>query len=541
MTAWLVSAWRARRRHRVEGVAASLSLSTVLPAVGGIVITVLLWFLAWRSRDSSLSPAGYALFVGSAATLATSVVAVLQRQVGGSTRDQLAEIAHRATHDELTGLPNREELHQRLEAALVDGYRHDRIVGVLFLDLDGFKAVNDRFGHGVGDDLLKAFGERLRDVVRANDVVARFGGDEFVVVCQGATRESAIEEIAANIRRAFEQPLRFGRREQAIAPSIGVAVASRRNPATPVELISHADQAMYRAKREHAGVRVFDDAQRREVLDRREVERALVPALAEGQFCVHYQPIVSVSDSRVVALEALLRWKHPIHGVIGAERFLPVAEESGILSRLSDMVLRESTGQMSLWNRLHPAAADPGHPDPGLSVGINVAEGQLVDPAFPDRLAEVLEWAGLPASRLSLEIGEELLLRRAPDSADALRRLSQVGVGLVVDDFGTSRAALARTRNLDLVDQLKIDDSLVSAMVTDDVARAVVEASVSLARSLGLQAMAEGVETIEQKQMLASMGIDHMQGFLFLRPVTAEDLMSSGMIGSSALEGIGIE
>ena len=518
-----------------------MSMSTVLPAVGGVAITALLWLLAWRSWDSTMSPAGYALLTGSAATLATSAVAVLQRQVGGATRDQLAEIAHRATHDELTGLPNREELHQRLEAALVDGYRHDRIVGVLFLDLDGFKAVNDRFGHGAGDDLLQAFGARLRDVVRANDVVARFGGDEFVVVCQGATRESAIEEIATNIRRAFEQPLRFGRREQAIAPSIGVAVASRRSPATPVELISHADQAMYRAKREDGGVSVFDDAHRREVLDRREVERALVPALAEGQFYVHYQPIVSVSGLRVAGLEALLRWKHPIHGIIGTERFLPVAEESGMLSRLSDVVLRESTAQMSLWNRLRLVGGEPGDPEPGVSIGINVAEGQLVDPAFPDRLAEVLEWAGLPASRLSLEIGEDLLLRRAPDSADALRRLSEVGVGLVVDDFGTSRAALARTRNLDLVDQLKIDDSLVRAMMTDDVARAVVEASVSMARSLGLQAMAEGVETVDQRDMLEDMGIDLMQGFLFLRPLAAEDLESRGVIGSSALQGIGVE
>jgi diguanylate cyclase (GGDEF)-like protein len=288
----------------------------------------------WRA---SLSTPGCILLTGSTVTLAMTVVALLQRQCGGSTRDQLAAIVHRATHDELTGLPNRKELHQRLDAALVDGYRHDRVVGVLFLDLDGFKDINDLMGHSAGDDLLRAFGQRLRAIVRANDVVARFGGDEFVVLCQGAVRESAIEEVAENILRAFEQPMVVGRRQLAIRPSIGVAVASRQNPATPIELISHADQAMYRAKRERSGVQVFDDAQRREVLDKREVERAILPALAEGQFLVHYQPIISVSRARVVGHEALLRWQHPIHGIIGTERFLPVAEEAGLLGRLSDV------------------------------------------------------------------------------------------------------------------------------------------------------------------------------------------------------------
>ena len=511
----------------------SLTVSVVLIATAGATATLGLWWLASVSGPGIDSPALYAVLTGSLATLATTGAALLQRLFGRSTRDQIAAITHRATHDELTGLPNREELQQRLEAALVDGYRHDRIVGVLFLDLDDFKAVNDRMGHDAGDDLLRAFGTRLREVVRANDVVGRLGGDEFVVVCQGATRETAIVEMAENVRRAFELPLTFGRRQLAIAPSIGVAVASRQSPATPVELISHADQAMYRAKREKSGVRVFDDAQRREVLDRREVERALVPALAEGQFRVHFQPIVSVSVARVIGLEALLRWQHPIHGIIGTERFLPVAEEAGMLGRLSDVALREAASQMSLWNER--LAEGPGAAD--LFVGINVAERQLVDPTFPDRLAEIVTWAGVRAGQIALEIGEDLLLRRADESANVLRRLSELGVALVVDDFGTSRASLARSRSLDMVDHLKIDRSLVGAMARDDVARAVVEASVSMARALDLEVIAEGVETLEQRLLLEDLGIDRMQGYLFLRPLSAEELEDRGMITDPRLVG----
>ena len=339
--------------------------------------------------------------------------------------------------------------------------------------------------------------------------------------------------LAENVRRAFELPLTFGRRELAIVPSIGVAVASRQSPATPIELITHADQAMYRAKRDKSGVRVFDDAQRREVLDRREVERALVPALAEGQFRVHYQPIVSVGAGRVIGLEALLRWQHPIHGIIGTERFLPVAEEAGMLGRLSDVALREAASQMSLWNE----HTTPGSGPAPLFVGINVAERQLIDPMFPERLADVVIWAGVPAGQIALEIGEDLLLRRADESANVLRRLSELGVALVVDDFGTSRAALSRSRSLDMVDHLKIDRSLIGAMARDDVARAVVEASVSMARALDLEIIAEGVETLEQRFLLEEMGIDRMQGYLFLRPLSAEELEQRGMIADPRLVG----
>jgi EAL domain-containing protein (putative c-di-GMP-specific phosphodiesterase class I) len=360
-------------------------------------------------------------------------------------------------------------------------------------------------------------------------------------VCQGVTRETAIEEIATNVRKAFAQPLKFGRREQALSPSIGVSVASRQRPATPIELISQADQAMYRAKRDRAGVRIFDEAQRREVLDRREVERALMPALAEGQFRVHYQPIVSVSRSRVVGLESLLRWMHPIHGIIGTERFLPVAEEAGMMGRLSDVVLRESAGQLSMWNERYGSAGGDGDGSGGpfdLTVGINMAERQLMDPTFPDHLSEILAWAGIQPNRLSLEIGEDLLLRRADEAASVLRRLAEIGVGLVVDDFGTSRTALARSRSLDLVSHLKIDRSLIAAMIRNDVARAVVESSVSMARALDLQVTAEGVETPEQRDMLEQFGIDRMQGFLFLRPLSADELEERGIIAGADLTGI---
>lgn len=456
------------------------------------------------------------LVVGLAATVMTTAVVALQRLLSRETSAHLRAMEHRASHDQLTGLLGRDELRARLDISLRSAYRHDRVVGVLFLDLDGFKAINDSMGHEAGDALLIAFGARLRASVRSEDLVARFGGDEFVVVTLGLERESAVREVAENIRREFERPISIEEGDILMTPSIGVAVGSRTSPVGPDDLLANADQAMYRAKKLRLGVEVFDDHQRREGLNRREVEQALVPALADGQFQVFYQSIVSESQSRTVGLEGLVRWQHPVHGTLGPDRFLAVAEEAGLVARLGEVVMREAVAQTSVWNHLY-----------GLShraqVGVNLAERQLVDPSFADRVAEILAWAGVRPDQLDLEVGEDLLLRRVDDSNRTLFRLAELGCRIVIDDFGIATGAFSRIGGLGLVRAVKIDRSIIRELGIDPVAGAVVESTVSMARALDIEVIAEGVETTEQRRLVLESGIDLMQGFLFQQPVPAAE------------------
>ncbi len=488
----------------------------LLPGALGLALTVGLSLWIGHRRDFALEGGGVTLVAGFAVTVVMTAAMALQRLASGQTHARLREMEHRASHDELTGLLARDELRARLDIALRSAHRHDRVVGVLFLDLDGFKAINDSMGHEAGDELLKGFGQRLRASVRSEDLVARFGGDEFVVVTLGLERESAVREVAENIRREFESPVEVPDGSILMTPSVGVAVGSRRNPVGPDDLLANADQAMYRAKRLRLGIEVFDDRQRREVLDRREVQQALVPALADGQFQVYYQPIVSASEETTVAVEGLVRWQHPVHGTLGPDRFLAVAEEAGLLARLGEVVMREAVAQTSVWNHLYGT-------ERRTRVGVNLAERQLVDPTFADRVAEILAWAGVGAEQLDLEVGEELLLRRIDDSSRVLHRVAELGCRIVIDDFGITHGSFSRIRDLDIVRGVKIDRSIIAGLGKDNVSRAVVEATVSMAKALDIEVIAEGVETVHQRSMVIDLGIDLMQGFLFQQPVPAEE------------------
>lgn len=507
---------RSRRRLSRRSLVEQVALSLLVPAAVGLAVTTLLSASVRSGIAIEYGLDVIVLISGFAVTASICAVVAIQRLVSGTTHARLRAMEHKASHDELTGLLARDELRARLDTALRSAYRHDRVVGVLFLDLDGFKGINDSMGHEAGDALLQGFADRLRRSVRSEDLVARFGGDEFVVVTLGLERESAVREVAENIRKSFEHPIDIPEGKILMTPSVGVALGSRLNPAGPDELVAHADQAMYRAKRLKTGIQVFDERQRREVLDRREVEQALVPALADGQFQVFYQPIVSETEGRTIALESLIRWKHPVHGTLGPDRFLPVAEEAGLLARLGEVVMREAVAQTSVWNHLYG-------PDHHPVVSVNLAERQLVDPSFPDRVAEILEWAGVSADQLGLEVGEELLLRRIGDSNRVLHRLSALGCRLIVDDFGIAHGAFSRIRDIDLVDLVKIDRTIIAGLDADNVARAVVEATVSMANALDIAVVAEGVEREQQRLAVVDLGIDLMQGFLFLPPVPADE------------------
>lgn len=451
------------------------ALSALLPAALGLVVTVGLSTWIGQRRDFVLDGGSVTLVTGIAVTVVMAATISLQRMSSAQMHARLREMEHRASHDELTGLLARDELRARLDVALRSAYRHDRVVGVLFLDLDGFKAINDSMGHEAGDELLRGFADRLRSSVRQEDLVARFGGDEFVVVTLGLERESAVREVAENVLRAFEIPIAIDDGNILMTPSVGTAIGSRLNPTGPDDLLANADQAMYRAKRLRLGV------------------------------------------------EGLVRWQHPVHGVLGPDRFLEVAEEAGLLARLGEVVMHEAVAQTSVWNHLYG-------PQHAVCVGVNLAERQLVDPAFADRVAEVLAWAGIGADQLALEIGEELLLRRIGDSSRVLHRVAELGCRIVIDDFGITHGALSRIRDLDLVRAVKIDRSVIAGLGKDNIARAVVEATVSMATALDIEVIAEGVETDEQQAMVVDLGIDLMQGFLFQQPLPAEEFERTGSL-----------
>lgn len=497
-------------------------LAVGVPIAVGFVVTIGFTLAAGHGAFSQRGASTAVLAAGATTTIVVSSVVEIQRRLGNATREYMRDLERRTRHDQLTGLPSRDEVRSRLDTALKDAYRQDGNVGVLFLDLDGFKAVNDAMGHEAGDVVLRQFADRLRDSVRAGDVVGRFGGDEFVVICTDLEGPHQARTVAQKVLSRFETPLPVGDSEVTIMPSVGCAIANRGEPMTCNEMIARADQAMYRAKRAGTGVEFFDQGQKRHELDRREIEKALVPAIASGQFLVHYQPIVSEARGRTVGVEGLIRWHHPEHGVLAPDRFLSVAEEAGLGARLGDVVLREAAAQASLWNQLPDA--------PRFHMAVNLAGRQLVDHTFPERVADILSWAGVPARQLDLEVGEELLLRQADDAGRVLHRLAEMGCRIVVDDFGDSTGAFSRIRDLDLVDVVKIDRSVIDVIAHDDVSRAVVEGAVSMAGALGIELVAEGVETEAQRLVLRSLGVDLMQGYLFRRPMAAADFGDGGPI-----------
>ncbi len=417
--------------------------------------------------------------------------------------------------DALTGLLDRIGLLLHLERALASTGRTDNTTAVFFCDLDRFKVINDSMGHEVGDELLRAVGQRMVDVVRTSDQVARFGGDEFVVVCDGLIDPDIAGTIAGQILKAFEKPLDVAGGDLVVAPSIGIATSSPAHRRTAGELLRDSDAAMYRAKRSRSGYATFDDEQRRTVMARLDVERALRIGLDNGELSVYYQPIVTQS-AHLSGLEALVRWNRPGAGVVSPDGFLGVAEEAGLMATIGEQVLREAAAQAALWN--HQLGTNAVH------MGVNVAEPQLVDAGFPARVETILNWAGLPPHQLMLEITEDLLLGHLDDSFRVLHELKELGVRLAIDDFGTGRSSLSYIKDLDMVDILKIDKSFVDEIATKQVDLQIIEAIARLAHAVGLRVIAEGVETPEQRERLSQLGIQEMQGFLFARPSTAHEL-----------------
>ncbi len=425
------------------------------------------------------------------------------------TELQLAELA---LTDALTGLPNRIRLMDRVAHALDRTTRTRAIVALLFLDLDRFKIVNDSLGHAAGDRLLYAVAERLRRAVRPGDTIARFGGDEFVVLCEDLNGPGEAEIVVGRIHAALETPVSLEGHEIVPSASIGVAV-SRTPDDSPDRLLRDADAAMYRAKAEGRGHVHFADEMHEGAQQRLKLETELHRALRAGELEVHYQPQIDLTSRgrKIVGAEALLRWNHPVRGMIGPSEFIGAAEETGLIRPIGGWVLREACRQLAAWD-----AAGVG--DGELQMSVNLSPVQLGDPSLVEAVGAALAANRLEASRLCLEITETVLLDRSTGAIDRVRELRELGVQMALDDFGTGYASLSLLTEVK-IDTLKIDRSFVQEMISSEASHRIVNAVAGLANALGLAVVAEGVEDLSLAVDLAGLGCGRAQGFAFAQPL----------------------
>ncbi len=433
------------------------------------------------------------------------------------------ELARAALHDALTGLANRTLFSERLELALARLRRVPAPIGVLFVDLDRFETINDRFGHRSGDRVLVEVAARLEAAFRPTDTVARLDGDTFCVMCDSLEGELDIVGITDRVQNALVAPVRCDGVDLRVTACVGVAMADGPE-ADPEQLLRDADAAMHQAKRTGPGTsRIYDADMQARAEHRRHLEADLAGALGRGEFVLHYQPQVSLATGAITGVEALVRWMRPGHGIVPPDDFIPVAEETGLIVALGGWILEEACRQAAEWNR------EPGAP--ALNMAVNLSALQLDDRELPALVAAVLDRTGLDPALLNLEITETVLMGDTEANIGILRALKAVGVTLGVDDFGTGYSSLSYLKRFP-VDELKIDRSFVKGLPADQDDAAIVTAVVALGHALNLTVVAEGVETIEQRDALAGTGCETGQGFLFARPqpagALAQRLMAEG-------------
>jgi len=447
-------------------------------------------------------------------------------EVAADRTDADAAARRLSLTDPLTGLPNRVLFADRLDHALARARRDGTQIAVLLLDVDQFKLVNDSLGHDAGDELLTAIAPRLLDAVRESDTVARLAADEFAVLCEGIQEDDDAIALGERIGASLREPMPVQGRELFVTASTGIVVSADGAETTP-DLLSHADAAMYRAKEAGRGrVVLYDELTRGGWVDRLRMETDLRLALERGELSLVYQPIVDLRDGRTRSVEALLRWTHPERGPIGPDVFIPVAEETGLIVEIGRWVLETAVAQVAEWQRTQPGAR-------GLGVTVNVSGRQLFHESLVGDVERVAAESGIAPGTLGLEITESVLMDEG-DAVTVLEALRARGARLSLDDFGTGYSSLSYLKRFPL-DTLKIDRAFVSGLGTGQDDAALVATIVSMAGTLGLEVVAEGVETEEQLRLLRDLGCDRAQGFLLARPLPPADLHADGVIWGASL------
>jgi diguanylate cyclase (GGDEF)-like protein/PAS domain S-box-containing protein len=421
------------------------------------------------------------------------------------------KLLHDAFHDSLTGLPNRALFMDRLSHRLaLEKRRHDTSFSVLFLDVDRFKVINDSLGHVLGDELLCEVGRRLSSCLRDADTVARLGGDEFTILLEDVPTRAEALKVADRVQEALREPFTLGGQEVFSGASIGIAHGGA-NYSRPEDLLRDADTALYRAKAQGRGRWVeFDPAMHDRAVALLELETDLRRALERRELVLHYQPIVALGTGEIVGAEALVRWQHPQRGLVPPADFVPLAEETGLIVPIGAWVLREACRQMRAWQEeLHL---------PALEIGVNLSSKQFLHDGLVPQVVSVLRETGLAPRCLRLEVTESLLMDKQPAVADAMTQLRAMGVRIDLDDFGTGYSALSYLHEYP-IDTLKIDRSFISRIGSAGEGLEIVHTILSLAESLDMEVVAEGVETEEQLQQLQNLHCSYAQGYHLSRPV----------------------
>jgi diguanylate cyclase (GGDEF)-like protein/PAS domain S-box-containing protein len=443
-----------------------------------------------------------------------TVVAVLTTSLDITDRKTAERrLEHMAHYDLLTGLPNRAFLHDRLRRELARGRRGDHVFALLFLDLDRFKAVNDAFGHYLGDQLLRAVARRLEGVLGEGNALTRLGGDEFAILQSEVSGPEDAASLAERVIAALDEPFLCEGQTLSVNASIGITLHPR-DGADADELIRNADLAMYRAKAEgRGGWRFFAAAMDERAREAMRIEADLRLGLARGEFLLHFQPQIDLRSGRITGAEALLRWQHPTQGLLRPNLFLPIAEETGLISPINEWVMREACRQGAAWRQQGL---------PPVRVGVNLSPIQFRRQDVRGLVLRALADSGLDPRMLDLELTEGILMEQGPETAAVLQGLRDLGICISVDDFGTGYSSLNYVKNFP-VDRLKIDQSFVRGMAEEPSDAAIVRTIIELAHTLQLQVIAEGVETPAQLARLRAEGCDEVQGYYFSRPVPAED------------------